>query len=237
MTAHRYLIVNADDFGQSPGVNRGVIEVHEHGIVTSASLMVRWPSAAAAAAYGRVRPDLSLGLHFDLGEWAWRNGAWVRIYEVISTDDVTAVRSELTRQVAAFRQLVGRDPTHIDSHQHVHEQEPVRTIAIEQAASLRVPLRNYSAEVRYCPDFYGQTADGSPLPRNITVDRLIEILAALPPGITELGCHPGEGNDLDTMYLTERTQEVKTLSDARVRAAVHDEGIKLISFGDIEALL
>jgi predicted glycoside hydrolase/deacetylase ChbG (UPF0249 family) len=233
MTAQRCLIVNADDFGQSPGVNRGVIEAHEHGIVTSASLMVRWPATAAAAAYGRERPNLSLGLHFDLGEWAWRNGTWVRIYEVIPTDDVTAVGDELSHQVAAFRQLVGRDPTHIDSHQHVHNEEPVRSIVLEMAANLGIPLRNYSPEVRYCPDFYGQTADGSPLPRNITVDRLIEILAALPPGITELGCHPGEGNDLHTMYVTERAQEVTVLCDPRIRAAVVAQGIGLRSFEEV----
>ena len=52
--ALRRLIVNADDFGQSPGVNRGIIEAHQHGIVTSASLMVSWPAAAEAAAYGRA---------------------------------------------------------------------------------------------------------------------------------------------------------------------------------------
>ena len=50
MTAPRSLIVNADDFGQSRGVNRGVIEAHERGIVTSASLMVRWPAAESADA-------------------------------------------------------------------------------------------------------------------------------------------------------------------------------------------
>jgi hypothetical protein len=49
MTAARYLIVNADDFGQSPGVNRGIIQGFDQGIVTSASLMVRWPAAAPAA--------------------------------------------------------------------------------------------------------------------------------------------------------------------------------------------
>ena len=68
-----YLIVNADDFGQSPGVNRGVIAAHERGVVTSTSLMVRWPSAAAAAAYAREHPALSVGLHVDLGEWACRD--------------------------------------------------------------------------------------------------------------------------------------------------------------------
>src|SRR5262249_22921163 len=66
MTATRYLIVNADDFGRSAGVNRGIIQAHEQGIVTSASLMVHWPAAREAAEYGRGRPGLSLGLHFDL---------------------------------------------------------------------------------------------------------------------------------------------------------------------------
>jgi chitin disaccharide deacetylase len=70
----RYLIVNADDFGLSEGVNRGIIEAAEKGIVTSASLMVRQPAAAAAAAYARKLDRISVGLHLDLGEWVYRNG-------------------------------------------------------------------------------------------------------------------------------------------------------------------
>ena len=62
------LIVTADDFSRSPGLCRGIIAANEGGIVTSASLMVRWPAAVGAAAYARERPDLALGLHFDLGE-------------------------------------------------------------------------------------------------------------------------------------------------------------------------
>src|ERR1700722_19032593 len=58
----RYVIVNADDFGQSRGINQGIIQAHEQGIVTSASLMVRWAGAAEAAAYGRAHPNFSLGL-------------------------------------------------------------------------------------------------------------------------------------------------------------------------------
>jgi hypothetical protein len=66
--------------------------------------------------------------------------------------------------------------------------------------------------VRYCGGFYGQTGRGAPLPELISVERLLEFLAALPPGVTELGCHPGEGNDLDTMYGTERAVEVQVLA-------------------------
>ena len=75
----RSVIVNADDFGFSPGVSRGIVAAHERGIVTSASLMVRWP----AAAYGRAHPALSVGLHVDLGQDAHRDGRQVTLYRVI----------------------------------------------------------------------------------------------------------------------------------------------------------
>jgi predicted glycoside hydrolase/deacetylase ChbG (UPF0249 family) len=227
--------VNADDFGQSPGVNRGVIEAHEHGIVTSASLLVRWPAAAEAAAYGREHPDYSVGLHLDLGEWAFRDGNWVPLYEVVSFGDVTAVSDEVWRQLDTFRRLLGKDPTHIDSHQHVHLREPIRSVLVEIARGIGVPLRNCTPEICHCGDFYGQTATGLPLPDAISVDGLIRILATLSPGLTELGCHPGSGDDLDTMYRSERAEEVKVLCDPRVRAAIVDMEILLCSFGKIGA--
>ncbi len=237
MAAERYLIVNADDFGQSYGVNWGVIEAYAHGIVTSASLMVRWPGATEAAAYGRAHPNLSVGLHLDFGEWAYRGERWVPLYEVVPMADIAAVADEIARQLAAFRRLVGKDPTHIDSHQHVHLREPMRTILIEIAQELGVPLRHCSAEVHYRGDFYGQTAKGTPLPDAITVEGLIHILATLRPGLTELGCHPGEGDDLDTMYCRERASEVSILCDPRVRAAIAAMGIELRSFLHLPTLI
>ena len=235
MDAKRYVIVNADDFGRSPGVNRGVIEAHERGIVTSASLMVRWPAAREAAACAREHPALSLGLHFDLGEWAYREGAWVRLYEVVPEDDGAAAADELGRQLAAFRALVGRGPTHMDSHQHIHRREPVRSLTVGVARRLGVPLRHCSPYIRYCGDFYGQTAQGSPHPEGIRVESLLRLLAELPPGITELACHPGEDSRLDTMYREERAQEVAALCDPQVRAAVAHLGIGLRSFRGIGA--
>ena len=230
--APRYLIVNADDFGQSPGINRGVIAAHERGIVTSASLMVRWPAAAAAAAYARGRADLSLGIHFDLGEWAFRD-EWVPVYQVVSTDDASAVAAEVARQLAGFVTLVGRAPTHLDSHQHVHRHEPVRSVLAEYARELGVPLRQHEPTIRYAGDFYGQTATGFPYHAAIEVDALVRLIGGLPPGVTELGCHPGLGigaDDLDTMYRDEREREVEALCAPSVRAAVEAAGIRLCSF-------
>ena len=230
MREKRYVIVNADDFGQSDGVTRGIIEAHERGVVTSTSMMVRWPAAPAAAAYARTHPSLAVGLHLDLSEWAYRNGEWVALYEVVPEDDAAAVTREIDRQLAAFRDLMGRDPTHVDSHQHSHRNEPARTHTVAVARDLGVPLRHYSPDIRYCGEFYGQSSEGSPLPDLISTEALLRLLASLPAGVTELGCHPAAADDLDTMYLEERRLELRTLCHPAVRAALVEFGIELCSF-------
>jgi predicted glycoside hydrolase/deacetylase ChbG (UPF0249 family) len=125
---------------------------------------------------------------------------------------------------------MGRDPSHLDSHQHVHHTEPIQSILEDLAERLTVPLRDSSDEVGYSDEFYGQTWDGAPLGPAITADRLIKVLASLSPGVTELGCHPGRGNDLDSMYGEERAVEVETLCDPRVRQALSDLQIRLCNF-------
>jgi len=232
MAGLKYLIVNADDFGQSHGINRGIIQAYEHGIVTSASLMVRWPAAAEAAAYSREHVALGLGIHFDFGEWSYRDETWVPSYQVLERVDSGEVSNEVASQLAAFCRLVGKDPTHIDSHQHMHLREPFRSVLSDTASNLGVPLRSCNPAVRYCGDFYGQTREGSPLSERITVDSLIKILADLPPGITELACHPGQTIDFETMYRFERIQEASTLCHPMVRTAIQTLKITLCSFDD-----
>lgn len=234
-TSQRYLIVNADDFGRSRGINRGIIRAHECGIVTSASLMVRWPAAVEAVAYSRKHPELSLGLHFDFGEWTCRRGSWLQLYEVVPEADVQAVAREARRQLAAFRRLVGRDPSHLDSHQHAHRSRPLRSIFTEIARQLGVPLRGWTPEVRYRGNFYGQSSNGRSFPGLISVSALLKVLKSLPVAFTELACHPGTGNDLDSMYLKERARELETLCHPRVRAAITRMRIELCSFRDVVA--
>ena len=229
----RALIVNADDLGRSSGINRGIRIAHERGIVTSASLMVRLPAAREAAAYARGLPQLSLGLHVDLAEWAYLDGAWEPLYEVVPPYDPMQVEGEVGRQLAAFRELSGGDPTHLDSHQHLHREEPLRSVLAELARELDVPLRSVSSNVDYCGEFYGQTATGESLPELITPEALLAIFEALPEGTTELGCHPAEANDADSVYGAERQIELRTLCDPRVRTTLDEVGIQLRSFHGI----
>jgi chitin disaccharide deacetylase len=228
----RILIVNADDFGQSPGVNAGVIEAHERGIVTSASMLVHWPGATQAAEYARGRPSLGVGLHLDLAQWAYVEGEWVSDYERVSLTDPEAIEREVRRQLDLFKDLLGRDPTHLDSHQHVHLHEPVESVTARLAAELGVVLRGRSSRVRHCGDFYGQTGTGDPFPEGIGIERLVELIESLPPGRSELACHPGRGLGPDAVYGPERGRELAVLCDPRAREAIERQGVVLRSFAD-----
>src|SRR5205823_13245329 len=105
----KYLIVNGDDFGASSGVNRGIREAHLHGSLTSASWLGDAPGADEAARMAAGLPELSVGLHADLGDELDKASA-----------DSQGVRESLQRQFRRFESLVGRPPTHIDSHHNVH---------------------------------------------------------------------------------------------------------------------
>jgi predicted glycoside hydrolase/deacetylase ChbG (UPF0249 family) len=72
-----------------------------------------------------------------------------------------------------------------------------------------------------------------PLTNAISVETMVAILAGLPEGITELACHPGLSDDLETMYRNERAQELSTLCDPRVRNAIDSMDIQLCSFCDV----
>jgi predicted glycoside hydrolase/deacetylase ChbG (UPF0249 family) len=225
----RQLIVNADDFGLTHGVNRGIIQSFEHGILTSTSLMVRYPAAAEAATYAKAHPKLSLGLHVDLGEWVWLDGDWHRKYEVVPADDEKSVAAEIQSQLAEFERLADRLPDHLDSHQHVHRNEPARRILLQLAASICVPLRECST-VHFCGDFYGQTGEGNPIPGALTSENLIDILKRLPDGASELGCHPGYCDGLDSVYCEEREAEVRVLCDPGIKAKLRHLDINLCGF-------
>jgi len=223
------LIVNADDFGLSEGVNDGILRAHREGIVTSTSLMVRQPAAAPAAAAAAAHPALAVGLHFDVGEWERHDGAWRARYLWVDDADADAVAAECERQLRAFRELMGGDPTHLDSHQHAHRDEPTRSILAGCAAELGIPLRHQSA-ARYYGGFYGQGRDGEGLRYAIEPAGLVTSIRELPAGMTELACHPAAHVDPAWAYGIERTVELETLCDPRVRTVILERGVELRSF-------
>jgi chitin disaccharide deacetylase len=219
----KFLIVNADDFGASTGVNRGIVECHVHGIVTSASLMVTGRAVTEAASISRDCPQLSVGLHWDV---------WGEDERQSDLSDVI-VRQEFQRQLDFFHQLLGRMPTHIDSHRHAHRRPNVMKLFHDLVAPLGIPLRQ-EGPVRFVGNFYGQWEWKVTNLEDVSVSALVDILRTrVLPGWTELSCHPGYiSPDFTSAYLEERESEVHTLTNPCVAEAIRELGIRLVNFAD-----
>ena len=220
-----YLIVNADDFGASRGVNKGITRCHKEGVVTSASLMVTGGSAAEAAALSRDLPDLSVGLHWDV---------WGEDEREFDLGDRTAVREEFQRQLDHFHALMGRMPTHVDSHRHAHRRAGLLPLFQEMVEPLGVPLRG-DGKVNFVGGFYAQWEWGVSDLRKVSVGFFRRLLGEeLRPGWNEISCHPGLPSlDFRSIYGAERAVEVATLTDPALPPALRGLGIQLKSYEGI----
>jgi chitin disaccharide deacetylase len=220
----RLLIVNADDFGMSPGVSAGILEAHANGIVTSTSMLVNTPFSQAAAVAASEHPDLSVGLHACLTH---ESGAWA-----INPYDTESCRTELVRQFEDFTELMQRPPTHLDSHHHVHRDPRMRPLFSELAQAHSLILRE-NTSVRFLGSFYGQW-DDTAHPEQISTESLMSMVELLEPGVTELSCHPGRvDSELRSPYRQEREIELATLCAPEVPQKLAENGIELIGFNSV----
>ncbi len=138
----KYLIVNADDFGLTPGVNRAIIEAHTSGILTSATLMANMPAFDEAVRLAKENPSLGVGLHFNItqglpvanastvgsllnerGEFLGTSTGLLRRW-LAGKLRVQEIEIELRAQIEKVLQA-GLRLTHIDSHKHSHALPPV----------------------------------------------------------------------------------------------------------------
>ncbi len=164
------LIVNADDLGLTPGVNRGVLRAFQDGIVTSASLLVTGSAFDDAVALARQNPELDVGLHLTLveeqailgrevlptlvdesGRLPRTSGEFLRraLLARISWDEV---EREIAAQIAHF-QNTGLRLSHLDSHQHLHMFPPVFQIVRRLTRGMdNVWIRNPAGPWRKSPD-------------------------------------------------------------------------------------
>lgn len=152
----KQLIVNADDYGRSPGVSRGILQAHRQGIVTSTSIMINQPGVEPQLAEALLYPALGIGLH--LVATAWRpvlppeevpglvdeqgcffdqHSLWACAEEI----PVRELRMELTAQLERFVRLAGRQPDHLDCHHFVHLYPPFFQVYADLAFQLHLPLR------------------------------------------------------------------------------------------------
>ena len=220
--SNKLLVVNADDFGASDGVNRGISDAHTRGIVTSTSLLVTGAACDEAVRMLDDLPELGVGLHVDVC------GEDERPFDV---HDVAGLRADLEQQLDRFGQLVGRPPTHVDSHRHVHRHSFLRPLFREVVDPLGVPVRD-DGRVRFVGDFYAQWEWGVTELEKIGVPFLQQLLRdKVLPGWTELSCHPAyRSPGYEPVYDAEREVELATLTEPAVRQVIDELGIRLVSF-------
>ena len=222
------LIVNADDFGASTGVNRGILECYTRGVVTSVSLIVTGRAVHEAVSMSREHPDLAVGLHWDV---------WGEDEREFDIDDIRAVQDEFHRQLDEFYRLLGRAPTHVDSHRHAHREERLMPMFTELVEPLGVPLRG-DGRVRFVGGFYAQWQWMVTNLKYVSVPSLQRMLREeVGEGWTEFSCHPGYPSpDYAAVYYAEREAEVRTLTDPRIRRTAEELGIRLVSYADYKTI-
>jgi predicted glycoside hydrolase/deacetylase ChbG (UPF0249 family) len=248
------LIVNADDFGRSAGVDNGIVRAHREGIVTSATFMTNAPSTPHAATLAREAQTLDLGVHLVLTyakplsdpalipSLVREDGSFWRPSELLARPiDRTEALIEYRAQFARARELVGREPTHIDTHHWVHDHPALSWAVCELARETGAAARTHTPRQR---DEYRakgvRTSDHFirefQHPGHIDVTALVALLSRLEDGVTELMCHPGELDPelvATSAYARERPIELATLTDRRVREALERERITLTTFAEL----
>jgi hopanoid biosynthesis associated protein HpnK len=159
----RRLIINADDFGLCEGVNRGIEQAHRQGVLTSATIMANMPAADEAVKIAKKLPKLGVGVHLNLTEGpALSKNAAVKVLvnsagefvyslaaiSILSTAVHTVRRAIRTELSAQIRWVIdkGIQPTHLDSHKHIHCFPAIFTIVCELMRRFKIPAVRWAFE-------------------------------------------------------------------------------------------
>ena len=217
----RQLVVNADDFGFTRDVNRGIVEAHRYGILTSTTLMATGTAFDDAVRLTRENPTLDIGVHLVLvGE------------PPFPVTMAQLIRAMLLGRIRIYEQLhaqvrrildAGLEPTHLDTHKHTHLLPPVLDAVARLSQEYKIPwvrrpfdfpfhpgtrprigwaqratsqalvvVRNRFARVL---DRHGcRSTDhfaGFQITGRYDAAELVHLIRALPEGSTEFMCHPG----------------------------------------------
>ena len=274
MSGRKQLVVNADDFGFTPDVNRGIADAHQRGILTATTLMANGAAYDDAIRLARAMPTLDIGCHLVLiGERSLVSGkpyplTVARLLAALARREIRPYE-ELRAQVRRILDT-GIHPTHLDTHKHTHLAPPVldavarigeefgirwvrqpfdfplnalrgpapRLKRITSGAMGLLRRRFHRVLARHgC-----RTTDhfaGFQITGRFRTAELVELLACLPDGSTELMCHPGYcGEELrraPTRLKESRERELEALTAPETRAALERHGIELVGYAGLES--
>ena len=259
------LIVNADDLGVGERRNDGIVEAHLRGIVTATSVIVNGDAFDHAVDLLGKTSSLDAGLHLNLSEGRPVGEGYRTLVDADGdffgkeearrkADEGAFDPDEIERETEAqWKRLVeqGVEPSHIDSHQHIHIYgkvfEPVVRVARNHGVRfVRLPdepsdgterMEEYRTHVEKAKAefpaggvdaFFGMTLTGC-----MSRERVLELVENLDEGVTELMVHPGFADEPAGFSGPDREGELQVLTAAGLRHQIEVAGIELVRFRDL----
>ncbi|GGE75002.1 chitin disaccharide deacetylase [Priestia taiwanensis] len=224
------LIINADDFGYSSGINYGIIDAHINGIVNSATMMMNMPGTTHAISLAKQYPTLGIGVHLvldcekplrtDVPSLVKEDGFFKHRNDIINNPSINLedVEKEWRTQIDACY-AAGITPTHLDSHHHIHGAPNLMPVIEKLAHAYNLPIRVASKEKSTAIPFseyffYDFYADG------VTIDYFDKLATKVPDGSSvEIMVHPGYLDHhilAGSSYTTERVEEHRVLTTCKL---------------------
>lgn len=255
MSAPRRLIVNADDFGFTRDVNRGIMEAHRAGILTATTLMANGAAFEDAVNLARRTPSLDVGAHLTLVGGPGQPRTVTALLAAMARGRVRAY-DEFAAQISRIVDA-GIAPTHLDTHKHTHLLPNVLDGVLRVANEFRVrwvrapfdhPVAGGSWKARsialLAPRFRRKLAAsgcratdqfaGFDMTGRFGAADLAALIERLPGGVTEFMCHPGYCTDelraAPTRLKESRERELKALMSSEVRESLARANIELIGY-------
>lgn len=251
------VIINSDDFGYSRGVNYGIVDAYQNGILTSTTLMANMPGFEHAVELKKELPNLGVGAHLTLTcgkpllknlETIVEDGSFKKLsfYERDFTIDQNELYQEWNAQIQKIY-ASGIRPTHLDSHHHTHTFGKNQEVVVELARKYDLPVRgNFELKnkVKHTTFFEKYFDDvGEPnsqkrqikKPLEIYLSELLEKLRTT--DTTEIMCHTAyvdkellEGSG----FVFPRVNQVEFLIHSEfAKKVLSDKNIELISYKDL----
>ena len=249
----RLLIVNADDFGLSKGQNYGILDACKNGLVTSTTALVNGAAIDHAAQLSRRTPELAVGMHFvltlgepltpmpglardgKLGKWIWQ----VAEEDALPLEEI---ERELACQYQRFVDLFDAEPTHFDSHHHVHMIPQIFPLVAEFAKSKGIALRidrtiphpfaipeGLRSSEGFSSEFYGEAISEA------LFLQALDASTARGEASLEMMCHPAfvDNTIMGSAYCYPRLAELDVLTAASLKYAIAERGYRLGTYRDV----
>lgn len=229
------LIVNADDFGLSHGVNNGIIDSYLYGIVNSTSMMMNMSGTEHAIHLAMKYPDYRVGIHLVLTcgrpllegvtTLVDDNGHFKSLSNLMTKNiSLDELEREWTAQIELFISS-GLNPTHIDSHHHVHTLKELSPVVKRLSEKFGLPVRRNGsigidgvesfADISLF-DFYGE---------GVTPNYFTTLHTRIEDGLTvEIMCHPAYLDNIllnGSSYTYKRLDELEILTSVNLPKNIH----------------